>query len=101
MPSREKYIFHMLFGVFHNKLGCVVRMVVDSILPHAECGLNDHRKDVPPFTHVKLVMVGNFYLERTRSDEKINILIEGANATMLDLDHGTYPYDTDYNFINI
>lgn len=42
-----------------------------------------------------------FYLERTRSDEKINILIEGANATMLDLDHGTYPYDTDYNFINI
>jgi len=32
--------------------------------------------------------------KRTRSDEKINILIEGANATMLDLDHGTYPYVT-------
>ena len=31
------------------KLGCVVRMVVDSILPHAECGPNDHRKDAPPF----------------------------------------------------
>ena len=31
------------------KLGCVVRMVVESILPHAECGLNDHRKDAPPF----------------------------------------------------
>ena len=25
-------------------------MVVDSILPHAECGPNDHRKDAPPFT---------------------------------------------------
>ena len=33
-----------------HKLGCVVRMVVDSILPHAECGPNDHRKDAPPFS---------------------------------------------------
>ena len=33
-----------------NKLGCVVRIVVDTILPHAECGQNDHRKDAPPFT---------------------------------------------------
>ena len=32
-----------------NKLGCVVRIVVDSILPDAECGPNDHRKDAPPF----------------------------------------------------
>ena len=31
----------------YNKLGCVVRMVVDSILPHAECGPNDHQKDAP------------------------------------------------------
>ena len=29
------------------KLGCVVRMVVDSILSHAEFGSNDHRKDAP------------------------------------------------------
>ena len=29
-------------------------MVVDSILPHAECGPNDHRKDVPQFTFSKL-----------------------------------------------
>ena len=28
----------------------MVRIVVDSILPHAECGSNDHRKDAPPFT---------------------------------------------------
>ena len=33
-----------------SKLGCVVRMVVDSILPHAESGPNDHRKDALPFT---------------------------------------------------
>ena len=37
------------------KLGCVVRIVVDSLLPHAECGPNDHRKDAPPFSlrHVR------------------------------------------------
>ena len=28
-----------------RKLGCVVKMVVDSLLPHAECGPNNHRKD--------------------------------------------------------
>ena len=32
------------------KLGCVVKMVVDSILPHTENGSNDHRKDAPPFS---------------------------------------------------
>ena len=35
---------------FVNKLGYVVRMVVDSILLHVESGPNDHRKDAPPFT---------------------------------------------------
>ena len=34
----------------HQKLGCVVRMVVDSILLHVESGPNDHRKDAPPFS---------------------------------------------------
>ena len=37
------------FGIHFTKLGCVVRMVVDSILPHAESGPNDHPKDAPPF----------------------------------------------------
>jgi len=32
-----------------NKLGSLVRMVIDSILPHAECGPNDHREDASPF----------------------------------------------------
>ena len=31
------------------KLGCVVRMAVDSLLPQAESGPNDHRKDAPSF----------------------------------------------------
>ena len=35
------------------KLGCVVRMVVDSILPLAESGPNDHRKDALPFRKLK------------------------------------------------
>ena len=33
------------------KLGCVVRMVVDSILPHAKSGPNDRPKDAPPFIY--------------------------------------------------
>ena len=39
------------------KLGCVVRMVVGSILPDAESWPNDHRKDVPPFTVEKMIFV--------------------------------------------
>ena len=35
--------------VIFAKLGCVVRMVVDFILPHAESGPNDHRKGAPQF----------------------------------------------------
>ena len=34
-----------------TKLGLVVRMDVGSILPLAECGPNDHRKDAPPFIY--------------------------------------------------
>ena len=36
-------------GELLNKLGCVVKMVVDSLLPHAECGSNDYQKDAFPF----------------------------------------------------
>ena len=38
-----------LFSSPIYKLGCVVRMVVDSILPHAESGPNDHRKRIPVY----------------------------------------------------
>ena len=39
---------HTLRIQYEYKLECVVRMIVDSILPHAESGPNDHRKDAPP-----------------------------------------------------
>ena len=48
----EKVIFVPIVVQKSSKLGCVVRMVIDSILPHAESGPNDHRKDAPPFTKV-------------------------------------------------
>jgi len=35
-----------------SKVGCVVRMVVDSILPRAEFGPNDHRKDTPSVRNI-------------------------------------------------
>ena len=38
--------------LLHCGLECVVKMVVDSILPHVESEPNDHRKDAPSFTLV-------------------------------------------------
>ena len=32
----------------------MVRIVIDSLLPHAEFGPNDHRKDAPPFTNLEV-----------------------------------------------
>ena len=49
MIDSMKKEFQTRFVFFNVKLGCVVRMVVDSILPHAESGPNDHRKDASPF----------------------------------------------------
>ena len=37
------------------KLGCVVRMVVYSILLHVTSGRNDHRKDAPLFSELRVV----------------------------------------------
>ena len=37
-------------GRFYDcEAGVVVRMVVDSLLPHAKFEPNDHRKNAPPF----------------------------------------------------
>ena len=57
---------------FLNKLGCVVRMVVDSILIHAESGPNDHRKEHPrlqacselTFTALKLCICGKSHVTK-------------------------------------
>ena len=42
--------YFIFYRPSQNKLGCVVRMAVDSILPHVESGPNDHRKEAPQFT---------------------------------------------------
>ena len=39
------------------KLWSVVRIVVDSLLPDAECSPNDHRKDAPPFSLRRIRLV--------------------------------------------
>ena len=49
LTSNMNGFFQFKSQVNSDKLGCVVRMVVDSILPHAEGGPNDHRKDAPLF----------------------------------------------------
>ena len=42
-------------------------MVVDSILPHAECGPNDHRKDAPPFSDsFDIIKITKFFYSDSR-----------------------------------
>ena len=52
------------------KLGCVVRMVVDSTLPHAKIGPNDHRKDAPQF---RLISDCEFYQLHQKKNEDFEI----------------------------
>ncbi|MES0488936.1 MAG: adenylosuccinate synthase [Leptospirales bacterium] len=44
----------------------------------------------------KFVVNGSYYLNMELSSEK-RVLLEGAQGTMLDLDHGTYPFVTSSN----
>ena len=44
-----------------------------------------------PYVADTVAMINDFY------DDGKRILVEGANATMLDLDFGTYPYVTSSN----
>ena len=50
--------FEDLISLLICKVGCVVVMVVVSILPHAEFGPNDHRQDAP---HFKKQWLGHQY----------------------------------------
>ena len=52
------------------KLGCLVRMVVDSILPHAKSGPNDHRKDAPPFRY--FLKYNNFRVPLCKYSQHVN-----------------------------
>ena len=61
---------------FFDKLGCVVRMVVDSMLPHAESRPNDHRKDAPLFITDDNLYKGCYLVDSPEaleySDDKIS-----------------------------
>ena len=47
-------------------------MVVDSILPHAESGPNNHRKDAPPFTYLMIEVNINFKNPFSRTNLVLN-----------------------------
>ena len=56
----KTFLFTSTFLTLEIKLGCVVRMVVDSILPHAKSGPNDHRKDAPLFIfELQIIRISN------------------------------------------
>ena len=47
--SKSRFSLTELLDLRSFKVGCVLPMVVVSILPQAEFGPNDHRVDVPHF----------------------------------------------------
>ena len=58
----------------YNKLGCVVRMVIDSILLHAESRPNDHRKDAPLFTYWKALLGVVFGHKWVRPPDQLQVI---------------------------
>jgi adenylosuccinate synthase len=46
---------------------------------------------------LKKMIINTNYIKKTFSNKNNNILIEGANGLMLDIDHGSYPYVTSSN----
>ena len=48
---------------------CVFAMVVVSILPHAEFGPNEHRKDAPHFIKVHCLRIYRSYYIKTFLDD--------------------------------
>ena len=68
-------------------------MVVDSLLPHAKCGPNDHRKDAPPFSSARknifrLYLFNEAEMRRSR-------LVERANTEDEDEELDSWGSDTD------
>lgn len=59
--------------------------------------INRHLTEYYPL--IKNRIVSNLYLREKMSSGK-SILAEGANAVMLDIDHGTYPYVTSSSVIS-
>ena len=55
--SSLKYYIQLLFFSLY-KVRCVFPMVVITMLPYAELGLNDHREAVPHFSYYLLIIGG-------------------------------------------
>ncbi|MDW3176943.1 MAG: adenylosuccinate synthase [Acidimicrobiia bacterium] len=86
---REKLevVLHQLNPVMarvYNKLGFDIDEIADTFL-------NEYRPKIEPMVTDAIALVH----ERLEAGDEI--LLEGAQATFLDLDHGTYPYVTSSN----
>ncbi|MFN8278916.1 MAG: adenylosuccinate synthase [Saprospiraceae bacterium] len=69
--------------------------------PEVEFNLNQHEtewfKSIEDLKRIKVIQAEYFLHEKLRNGE--NIMAEGAQGTMLDVDHGTYPFVTSSNTI--
>ena len=60
--------------------------------PEAEiAAFKEYREKLAPF------VIDQVPFLQSAKESKTSILVEGANAIMLDIDHGTYPYVTSSN----
>lgn len=55
------------------------------------------KNSIPTITQIVSMTADTIALTNTAFDSGKRILVEGANATMLDIDFGTYPYVTSSN----
>ncbi|MFT7475665.1 MAG: adenylosuccinate synthase [Verrucomicrobiales bacterium] len=85
--QKLEVVLHQLNPVMarvYNKLGFDIDEIADTYL-------NEYRPKLEPMVTDTIALVH----ERLEAGEEI--LLEGAQATFLDLDHGTYPYVTSSN----
>ncbi len=85
--QKLEVVLHQLNPVMarvYNKLGFDIDEIADTFL-------NDYRPKIEPMVTDAVSLVH----ERLEAGEEV--LLEGAQATFLDLDHGTYPYVTSSN----
>lgn len=85
--QKLEVVLHQLNPVMarvYNKLGFEIDEIADTFL-------NEYRPKIEPMVTDAIALVH----ERLEAGDEI--LLEGAQATFLDLDHGTYPYVTSSN----
>lgn len=85
--QKLEVVLHQLNPVMarvYNKLGFDIDEIADTFL-------NEYRPKIEPMVTDAIALVH----ERLEAGDEV--LLEGAQATFLDLDHGTYPYVTSSN----